>query len=173
MSCAMISEIAASRMLSPFCTASVRAVNPSIISQASWNPEMRLNELNPNVEEKLSYKYSRLRCPSLARCRTMSLMPSLSLIPTVASNPSLVVLMPIIGIFAVPRRLTSSGLMPNEENEYGISVAAYGKFLEECVARFRPLDRVDDQIVPGVTQNIVKSGNDFGGEPFDDAAADQ
>lgn len=83
LSCAMISEIAASRMLSPFCTASVRAVSPSIASQASWNPEMRLNELNPNVEEKLSYKYSRLRCPSLARCRTMSLMPSLSLIPTV------------------------------------------------------------------------------------------
>ena len=39
--------------------------------------------------------------------------------------------------------------------------------------RLRPLDGVDDQIVPGVTQNIVKSGNDFGGEPFDDAAADQ
>ena len=52
-------------------------------------------------------------------------------------------------------------------------MAAYGKFLEECVTCLRPLDGVDNQIVPGVTQNIVKSGNDFGGEPFDAAAADQ
>ena len=71
--------------------------------------------VKPPTSTSDSTTQSQIGAYSNGEMRTMSLMPSLSLIPTVASNPSLVVLMPIIGIFAVPRRLTSSGLMPNEE----------------------------------------------------------
>lgn len=85
----------------------------------------------------------------------MSLMPSLSLMPTVASNPSLVVLMPIIGIFAVPRRLTSSGLMPNEETNNvlkgDMSLVGPRPALPDEVARYGSLYSTRLLVKPGIT----------------------
>ena len=62
------------------------------------------------------------------------------------------------------------GLMPNEETNTASALLRTGSSSKNASRASDP-SMVDDQIVPGVTQNIVKSGNDFGGEPFDDAAA--
>ena len=71
----------------------------------------RLCELKPIVASNVSYKYNRLRWPSVVRWRTISRMPALSSMPTEAVN----VLMPMSGIRVVLSRLISAGVMANDE----------------------------------------------------------
>ena len=90
-------------------------VTPSSSLHASRNPVTRLCELKPIVASNVSYKYNRLRWPSVVRWRTISRMPALSSMPTEAVNPCEAVLMPMSGIRVGLSRLISAGVMANDE----------------------------------------------------------
>ena len=111
----------------------------------SRNPVTRLCELKPIVASNVSYKYNRLRWPSVVRWRTISRMPALSSMPTEAVNPCEAVLMPMSGIRVVLSRLISAGVMANDETDDRVRVAAHRQFVEELLARARVADRLDDQ----------------------------